>query len=285
MTLEARIEALTGRPPRRLTPLQGGCVAEVVRVELADGTMAVAKRARAGGADFGIEAFMLGELKARSTLPVPAVLAAAPDLLLLEYLPHEPGAALDDRAQVHAAELVAALHEVRGPSFGYARHTLIGPLPQPNPPSERWVPFFREQRLLHLAGLARAAGRLPGSLHHRIERLAGRLEEFLSEPPFPSLLHGDLWGGNILVAGGRVVGVVDPAIHHGHPEVELAFGTLFGTFGPAFFRRYAELRPLAPGFFEERRDLYNLYPLLVHVRLFGGGYVASVERTLSRLGC
>ncbi len=79
-------------------------------------------------------------------------------------------------------------------------------------------------------------------------------------------------------------GFVDPAIYYAHPEIELAFTTLFGTFERPFFDRYHELRPIAPGFFEERRDIYNLYPLLVHVRLFGGSYVSSVERTLRQFG-
>ena len=93
-----------------------------------------------------------------------------------------------------------------------------------------------------------------------------------------------MWGGNVLVKGGRIAGFVDPAIYYADPEIELAFSTLFSTFGDAFFARYAELRPLRPGFFEERCDIYNLYPLLVHVRLFGGGYVGSVSGTLSRFG-
>ena len=82
----------------------------------------------------------------------------------------------------------------------------------------------------------------------------------------------------------RIAGFIDPAIHWAHPEIELAFGTLFGPMGDAFFRRYTEIAPLAPGFFEARRDLYNLYPLLVHVQLFGGGYAGSVARTLDRFG-
>jgi fructosamine-3-kinase len=92
-----------------------------------------------------------------------------------------------------------------------------------------------------------------------------------------------MWGGNVLVRDGRIAGFVDPAIYFADPEIELAFSTLFSTFGEPFFRRYSEIRPLRPGFFEVRRDLYNLWPLLVHVRLFGGAYVASVERTLDKL--
>jgi fructosamine-3-kinase len=81
---------------------------------------------------------------------------------------------------------------------------------------------------------------------------------------------------------GRIAGFIDPAIYHADPEIELAFSTVFGTFGEPFFRRYAELRPIRPGFFEVRRDLYNLYPLLVHARLFGGGYRSQVSRIVSR---
>ena len=119
----------------------------------------------------------------------------------------------------------------------------------------------------------------------RLETLAGRLGRWISEPAHPSLLHGDMWTGNLLCRDGRIAGFIDPAIYFGDPEIELAFSTLFGTFGRAFFARYASLRELKPGFFEERRDLYNLYPLLVHVRLFGGSYVSSVDRTLTQFGC
>ena len=119
---------------------------------------------------------------------------------------------------------------------------------------------------------------------HRIERLAERIDEHLIEPAFSSLLHGDLWTGNVLVRGDRIAGFVDPAIYCGHPEIELAFATLFGTFGEAFFDAYEDLMKLEPGFHEVRRDIYNLYPRLVHVRLFGSGYLAGIDATLGRLG-
>ena len=94
-------------------------------------------------------------------------------------------------------------------------------------------------------------------------------------------IHGDLWGGNVLVDGKGRCGFIDPAIYYADPEIDLAYSTLFGTFGERFFARYSEHRPLAPDF-GERRDLYNLYPLLFHVRLFGGSYVQSVRSTLRR---
>jgi fructosamine-3-kinase len=184
----------------------------------------------------------------------------------------------------HAAELIARLHARPRDAFGYARDTLIGPLVQPNPRSPDWVSFFRDHRLLHMARTAHDEGRLPSSLLARIERFALRLGDYLTEPAHPALLHGDRWTGNVLVRGGKVAGFVDPAIYFGHPEIELAFATLFGTFGKSFFDAYESLAPLEPGFHELRRGLYNLYPRLVHVRLFGSAYLAGIDAALARVG-
>jgi len=146
------------------------------------------------------------------------------------------------------------------------------------------VPFFRDHRLMLMAREAHHEGSLPSPLFKRIERLAERIGDYLLEPPYPSLLHGDLWTGNVLVREGRIAGFVDPAITFGHPEIELAFTTMFGTFGKAFFAAYESLTPLEPGFHEIRASLYNLYPSLVHVRLFGSSYLPGIERTLARIG-
>jgi fructosamine-3-kinase len=120
-------------------------------------------------------------------------------------------------------------------------------------------------------------------MFHRIEGLAERIEDYLIEPAFPSLLHGDLWTGNVLVRRERIAGFVDPAIYCGASEIELAFATLFGTFGDAFFESYVSSIPLEPDFHELRAGIYNLYPRLVHVRLFGSGYLAGIDATLTRL--
>jgi fructosamine-3-kinase len=132
--------------------------------------------------------------------------------------------------------------------------------------------------------VAYKAGRLPAELRDRLEKLAGNLDELLEEPERPSLIHGDVWGGNVLARGDRIAAFLDPAIYHADPEIELAFIALFGTFGERFFRCYGELRGIRPGFFEARRHLYNLYPLLVHVYFFGGGYVTRVDDTLRGFG-
>ena len=226
---------------------------------------------------------MLGELARHSALPVPAVHVAEPDLLAMDFIETD-GGGITPEVERHAAELIAALHATPRPFFGYERDTLIGPLPQPNPRSERWVPFFAEHRLLAMARAAEGEGALPAKLLVRLERLAERLPDYLTEPAHPSLLHGDLWTGNVLVRGDRVAGFVDPAIYYGHPEIELAFTTLFGTFGATFFETYGKLAPLDREFHAIRCALYKLYPTLVHVRLFGGAYIPPIEQTLSRVG-
>jgi len=262
-------------------PLAGGCIAKVMRVELADGGALVAKLSDPSGGGLAIEAKMLRYLAEHSSLPIPQVLHADDNLLLLEFV--ESAGGLNAQAEAHAAELLAELHGLTAPAFGFEWDTLIGPLHQPNPWTEDWREFFRERRLLFMGRQALDAGRLPASTFSALERLCGKLDRYIDAGTRPSLIHGDIWGGNVLARGGGIAAFVDPAIYYADPEIELAFSTLFGTFGAAFFDRYQQVRPLAPGFFEVRRDLYNLYPLLVHTRLFGGGYAASVAQTLARL--
>ncbi len=282
MNLRAEIERATGERITDIAPLSGGCVGQVYRVKLASGETLVAKADESPNPVLDVEGFMLGYLAKHSDLPVPAIRHSSPHLLLMTFLPGNSH--FNPQTQAHAAELLVALHAIDAPAFGLEQGTLIGGLHQPNPWTESWLDFFREQRLLYMAQEGVRHGRLPANYIMRLEKFGARLDEWLLEPERPSLIHGDVWTTNVLAAGGRITGFVDPAIYYAHPEIELAFTTLFGTFGDPFFRRYDELRPIPPGFFEERRDIYNLYPLLVHVRLFGGSYVGSVDRTLRRFG-
>jgi fructosamine-3-kinase len=280
--LRERLREQLGTGVRRLDALHGGCIGQVYRAELADGRRVVVKVDESSEPRLDVEAYMLRYLADVSELPVPAVLSISPDLLIMSHVPGD--SRFGREAQEHAAELLAALHNVCAECFGLERDTLIGGLPQPNAWSDSWLAFFAEQRLHYMARQAEQAGRLPAGLRQRVERLASALPRWLREPAYSSLIHGDVWTTNVLAQNGRITGFVDPAIYYADAEIELAFSTLFGTFGEPFFRRYQELRPLQPGFFEERRDLYNLYPLLVHVRLFGGSYVSSVDQTLRRFG-
>ncbi|HRQ40543.1 MAG TPA: fructosamine kinase family protein [Chloroflexota bacterium] len=282
LNLRTEIETAVGQRPVDIAPLSGGCIGQVYRLRLADGETVVAKFDDGPRPRLATEAMMLRYLRQHSPLPVPAVLFSNDHLLVMEFLPG--GSRFSAQAQAHAAELLAALHEVTVPLYGFEQETLIGGLPQPNDWMNNWLDFFRERRVMVMATEAAAHGRLPVNYLGRLENFCARLDEWLLEPVRPSLLHGDVWTTNVLAVGDHITGFVDPAIYYGHPEIELAFTTLFGTFDEPFFQRYQEIRPLPPGFFETRRDIYNLYPLLVHVNLFGGGYVRSVDETLRRFG-
>lgn len=281
MPLAERLAAILHQTPTRLSALTGGCIGDVSRADLPDGTSVVVKSAGPSGT-LDTEGWMLRELASRSRLPVPRVIHAEPTLLILDFIAGD--SRFSAAAERHAAELLAGLHSISSDSFGLERDTLIGSLPQPNPPTASWIDFFREHRLLHMAQLAADAGRIDTRLHDRLRRLAEKLSSLLDEPDHPSLIHGDVWTTNVLAAEGQVTACLDPAIYFAHPEIELAFITLFRTFGEPFFARYRALRPIRPGFFEHRRDIYNLYPLLVHTRLFGSTYAAQVSTTLRSFG-
>ncbi|MEO1511889.1 MAG: fructosamine kinase family protein, partial [Planctomycetota bacterium] len=274
--------------------LSGGCVGDVHRLRMPSGEDLVCKGAGGGAGGVGggvgssasldIEGWMLGYLRPRSTLPVPEVVHCEPSLLVMRHVPND--GARSDAGDREAGRLLAELHGVGADAYGLERDTLIGPLAQSNTVADDWSRFFGERRLRPMA--ARAGGSLPGGTRGRIDRLCGRLDALIGEAGPPALVHGDLWSGNVLWDGGRVAAVIDPAVYHADAEVELAFIDLMGGFGRGFWEAYAEARPIRAGFWETRRDLYNLYPLLVHAALFdppgGGGYASSVARTLDRLG-
>jgi fructosamine-3-kinase len=280
--LNTTIETIIGVPPTAIRPLTGGMIGEVYQVELADGRAFVAKVDDSPHPRLDIEGYMLRYLAEHSRLPVPEVVHTTPELLLMTFL--EGSSTISPVIQQHAAELLADLHTVSAPAFGLDRDTLSGGLPLANPWTESWLDFFRDQRLLYAGRESVRIGRLPSPIFSRLEKLAARLDRCLLEPEHPSLIHGDVWSANLLTQNGRITGFIDPAIYYGHAEIELTYVAMFNTFGAPFFERYQALRPIQPGFFEERLDLYSLYPLLIHVWHFGGKYVQSVDQMLSRFG-
>lgn len=282
MNLKPKISELLGFDVVDIKAVSGGSIAAVYRVELHNGQAVIVKVDDSAKAQFRLEAYMLEFLATKTRLPVPKVLYSDQYLLVQELLPGT--SRFTPAAQAHAAELLAELHAITSSQFGFERDTLIGGLHQPNPWTGNWLDFFREHRLLYMARQATEIGNLPANLMRRLESLCAHLSEWIDAEVKPALIHGDAWTGNILASPSRITGFLDPAIYFADPEIELAFTTLFGTFGSAFFDRYNEIRPLRPGFMEERRDLYNLYPLLVHVCLFDGSYAHSVDQVLRRFG-
>lgn len=197
----------------------------------------------------------------------------------LEWLDLYPADAASDARMGRA---LARLHAVTAPTFGLERDNAIGATPQPNAPSDDWVAFWRERRLGFQLELAAANG-YGGRLQDRGRRLLESLPALFGEyRPQPSLLHGDLWGGNrAMLADGTPV-VFDPAVYYGDRECDLAMTRLFGGFGPRFYAAYEDAWPLDAGA-GTRRDLYNLYHVINHLNLFGGGYRAQAEAMIERL--
>jgi fructosamine-3-kinase len=276
------VQAHLGERTLSVRPLGGGCIGEVYRAELEEGTPLVAKVDRKGESHLEREAYMLRYLREKSDLPVPEVYHGSETLLLMEFV--EGSSHFSKEAERHAAELLAALHGVTSATYGHERNTLIGGLNQPNPPTESWTDLFREHRLLYMANVVHEAGRLPAEDLLRVERLSEKLDELIEDPNPPALIHGDVWSANVLAREDRITAFLDPALYYADPEIELAFISLFDSFGNTFLERYAEIRGIDRAFFETRCDLYNLYPLLVHTYYFGGGYLNSVRNTLNRFG-
>jgi fructosamine-3-kinase len=274
--LRVAIEAATGSRVTATRSLRGGDVAAALGVDLHDGRRLFVKtRAGADVHAFEVEASGLRWLAEAGALRIPEVIAVGgpPAFLAIERI--EVGTPARD----HDARLgrgLAALHRFGAPAFGLDHDNLIGTLPQENRVAPDWPTFYGEARLL---AMARRAG-LHASLLRRLERVVQRLPELCGPAEPPSRLHGDLWAGNAIVDDQGAPVLVDPAVYGGHREVDLAMMRLFGGFSRRTFDAYAEAWPLAPGW-EARVPLYQLYPLLVHVGMFGGGYVAQLERALS----
>lgn len=262
-------------------PLAGGMIGEVRRVELDDGTKVIAKYADSPDARLDLEAGMLRHLRATDAVPVPDVYAADRHVLVMELMPGYP---MGPSAEPAAGILLAGLHDVTGNRFGFDTDTLNGTLLLPHPPAERWVPFFRDQRLLVAAEAATGTGRLPRPLWERVDDVASRLDDLLEEPDAPSLLHGDVWASNILAEGDRVTAFLDPSLCYGHPEMELAYAATFGGFGAPLFDAYETRRVIAREFWTRRRHAYALYPALMHVYYFGDRYLPLLDSTLAMLG-
>lgn len=287
-SVSEKLQAALGARIKKSRPLSGGDIADVSLLTLDDDRQVVAKRPRMDQPDTtATEKMMLKHLKTASALPVPEVLFQSKGILVINYLPHA-GTTDAVAAARDIAFHVAKLHEVppkkRLPYYGFEKDTFIGPLPQQNKPEENWRDFFVERRLLAMAGSATRTGKMSKDLMARIEAFAAKIDNFLPKQPPSSLLHGDLWAGNILIDCDQAAGFIDPAISYGHAEMDLAFIDLMGGLAPSFFDAYNELRPVEAEYQTTRKPIYQLWPLLVHVRLFGGGYVGQVDAILSRFG-
>ena len=215
------------------------------------------------------EAAMLRAI-AKTGAPVPEVLAADNDVLVMSRCEGSSGAA---SAWDSLADAVRRMWSAEGEDYGWRQDYAFGPVALPNGRHRCWPAFWAEQRLAcHLQYL-------PADIARRIERFACSIEDYLPGDPSPSLLHGDLWGGNVMASGAAVTGLIDPACYYGHREVDVAMLGLFDSPAP----RFLEALDLDAGW-KERQPVYRLFPLIVHFRLFGESYRRALNAELARLG-
>lgn len=262
-----KVATITRVSDDRIERLAGGDLSEVLLVRRPDGHHSVAK----GGPATAVEAAMLRAI-AGAGVPAPMVEAEHDGVLLLEFVPND--SVFSASAWRDLGQKLRRLHDQSGEGYGWPADYRLGTVEMDNRPARDWPSFWGERRLTTTAAL------LDRPWRERVDQLVRRLADVLPVAPNPALLHGDLWPGNILVTGGTVAALIDPACYHGHGEVDLAMLTLFGNPPPEFQEGYG---PLDPGW-QERRFAYQLFPALVHMRLFGQGYAPMADRLLSRLG-
>jgi len=276
--LHERIENECNVSSLEVSPVGGGCISKSVLAETEKGTFFVKwdSNDRRDMIEAEVHGLML--LGEAGEIRVPEVYAWGEEsgsaYLVTEAIEGER------RGDEQLGRELAALHSHSAEQFGLEWDNFIGSLPQSNTPHESWSEFFINERLRPQVKQARDEGSLSAEDERTFERLYERLEHFFPEEA-PALLHGDLWAGNVLGDEEGNPVLIDPAVYYGHREIELAFTNLFGGFSEAFYRAYTEEFPLADGF-EERIPVYNLYPLLVHLNLFGRTYYPSLQRTLER---
>ena len=277
------IGAATGAPfaagaPR---PIGGGDIHQAFSVS--DGMRRYFVKANRAGrlpmfeAETGALHALIASRSVRAPQPVCSGTAAGQAFLVLEYL--------DLRGNGDAALLgaqLAQLHRTPQPRFGWAHDNWIGSTPQPNGWQNDWIAFWRDRRLGHQLRLAAQNG-YGGALQQDGEALLSRLDAFFDGyAPVPSMLHGDLWGGNHGYLADGMPAIFDPATYVGDRECDLAMSELFGGFAPEFYAAYREAWPLDAGY-AIRKTLYNLYHILTHANMFGGGYAAQAQRMMAQL--
>lgn len=270
-----RAEELLGTSVIATAPVAGGDIATATRLRLSDGSSALMKTLPHAPEDFFTdEAEGLRWLAAAGGAAVPEVLGADHECLIVRWI--EPGKNSVDAALAFGREL-AATHAAGAEHFGTEHDGYIGRLPLPNRTADTWAEFYAVRRVLPYLKLARDRGHADGEQAATIEAVVARLPGLVPDEP-PARLHGDLWNGNVLWGVDGRAWLIDPAAYGGHREVDLAMLSLFGLpHLPRVLDAYQETTPLADGW-QERAELHQIFPLLVHACHFGGGYAARAAR-------
>ncbi len=274
-----RAEELLKTPVVATAPVAGGDIATATKLRLSNGRSAFMKTlTHAPPGFFEAEASGLTWLGEAGGIAVPEVLAVQPDCLILAWV--EPGKMTTDAASTFGRDL-AHTHAAGAASFGLDHEGFIGRLPLPNRPAPTWAEFYATRRLLPYLKLARDRDAITVEQGEVVEGIVRRLADLVPDEA-PSRLHGDLWNGNVVWTHDGGCCVIDPAAHGGHRETDLAMLALFGLAHlPRVLQAYEEVSPLADGW-EDRVGVHQLFPLLVHACVFGGGYGARAAEVAGR---
>ena len=263
-------------------PLTGGEINKAFKLVLNDGShLFIKENTRENLPFFRTEFRALLEMRRVGTIGIPEPLAFGVEgdrsFLILPFL--QSGTRNEFFWQIFGEELARFHLTERESRFGFFEDNFIGFSEQPNGWMDDWVEFYRVRRLDYQ--ISKASSYIDGAMSRTLLRLLDRLDYYLPVPGRPSLLHGDLWSGNILTGEDGKAWLIDPAAYYGHPEADLAMIQLFGMPPEDFFRSYHSLYPIEKDF-GERKDLYNLYHLLNHLNLFGTGYLSDVQRVIRK---
>ena len=285
-SLRSALAELSGSEEYSVQPVFGGDINRAFRLTANGRNIFMKANRKENEAFFASETAGLDAIRKTKTICVPETLGRGTDgrygaFLLLEWCEGRQSRKFFENfghqlAAMHRAETSKIVKK-----YGFPEDNFIGAGKQENTPEESWVVFFRDHRLK--PQFQRADSWFESSDRKEIRHLLDHLEDYLPEPAFPSLLHGDLWSGNYLVGNDGEAWLIDPAVYVGHAETDLALTELFGGFPQRFYDAYNEVNPIDSGY-RERRDLYNLYHLLNHLNLFGGGYLGSVREILRVFG-
>ncbi len=263
------------------SPVSGGCINQCFRINTdTSKSFFLKKNKRSFFPFFEAELLALQQIKETQTIFVPEAIkceeGSSFSYLVLEFI--KEGTSNPDR-QKKMGQQLAKMHKHPKPYFGWDIDNCIGATPQPNPKSEDWIGFYRDFRLGHQFELAQNKGKsFNGS-----KDLMDNIDFFFNDyQPSPSLLHGDLWGGNSSFTENGTPFIYDPASYYGDRETDIAFTYMFGGYTPEFYEGYESTYPLDSGF-SQRKRLYNLYHELNHFNLFGGGYANSAQASINQL--
>ena len=255
-----------------IVPVSGGCINNTSKILTNEGSYFLKWNIDCDKNMFDLEKKGLEMLGSAQSIQTPKIISIGSEYLLMDFI---ETVSVNTSSWEEAGRAIAELHQISSKSFGLDYNNFIGTLIQDNQQKDMWVDFYINQRIYPQL----LSGNFPSSTIHLFEKFFINVEKFFPEE-CPSLLHGDFWQGNFLMSTDGIF-LIDPAIYFGFREMDIAMTKLFGGFNNRFYEAYHEHFPLAEGW-EERVDICNLYPLLVHANLFGGSYHSQLISIVKR---